>query len=328
MRSIVVWCLKNKSVVILATVLLVGSGAYATTQLNQELLPDIEFPIIAVATPVPAAGPELVDEQVTQPIESAIKNVSGVESTQSTSSQSFSVVLVEFGLDTDTDEAEDEIRRSLDSVSLPEQAAEPEVNRQSASSFPIMNISLAAGDGNLTDLTEYAQDEVMPLLEEVEGTANIDLVGGAEQQLRVNLDSGKLKENGIPADAVVGAISGANVNVPVGDVRIDGLSTPVRAESQLNDVDALKQLPLGLAGASAGALPSGEMPGEPGEPSGGGRPQRGLPGPRHPAHRRLADRLRAAHRPSRCCCKMSPRSKKSSQTSPASPGPTGSRASG
>lgn len=279
MRSIVVWCLKNKSVVILATVLLVGSGAYATTQLNQELLPDIEFPIIAVATPVPAAGPELVDEQVTQPIESAIKNVSGIESTQSTSSQSFSVVLVEFGLDTDTDEAEDEIRRSLDSVSLPEQAAEPKVNRQSASSFPIMNISLAAGDGNLTDLTEYAQDEVMPLLEEVEGTANIDLVGGAEQQLRVNLDSGKLKENGIPADAVVGAISGANVNVPVGDVRIDGLSTPVRAESQLNDVDALKQLPLGLAGASAGALPSGEMPGgESGEPSGGGASPAGTSG--------------------------------------------------
>ncbi|MGI8865121.1 MAG: efflux RND transporter permease subunit, partial [Rubrobacteraceae bacterium] len=85
MTRIVAWCLKNKSVVMLATVLLVGSGAYATTQLNQELLPDIEFPIVGVATAVPGAGPDLVDEQVTEPLESAIGSVAGIESTQSTS---------------------------------------------------------------------------------------------------------------------------------------------------------------------------------------------------------------------------------------------------
>ena len=272
MSSIIGWCLKNKSVVMLAAVLLIGSGAYATTQLNQELLPNIEFPTIAVSTPVPGAGPDLVDEQVTQPIESALKNVSGIESTQSTSSQGFSVVLVQFKLDTDIDKAESELRRSLGSASLPSQASNPEVNRQSASSFPIMNISLSAGDRDLTKLTKYAQNDVVPLLEDVKGTANVELVGGAEQEIRVTLDPDKLKEKGLPADAVVGAISGSNVNAPVGDVRIDGLSTPVRAESRLNDVDALKQLPLGLAGASAGASagapPSGGSSG--GAPGGGG----------------------------------------------------------
>ncbi len=264
MRSIVAWCLKNKSVVVLATVLLIASGAYATTQLNQELLPDIEFPAVGVATPVPGAGPDLVDEQVTQPIESAVGNISGIESTQSTSSQGFSIVLIEFSLDTDIDEAEDEIRRALDGVSLPSQSAEPEINRQSASSFPILNISLSTeNDGDLSELTEYAQDDVVPLLEEVEGTSGVDLVGGAEQEIQVNLDTGALEERGLPADAVVGAISSADVNAPVGDVRIDGLSTPVRAESQLNDVEALRQLPLGAAAAS-GAAPTG------GAPSGGG----------------------------------------------------------
>jgi multidrug efflux pump subunit AcrB len=56
MERIVRWCLKNKSVVILATVLLIGSGAYATTRLNQELLPNISFPIITISTPWPAPG--------------------------------------------------------------------------------------------------------------------------------------------------------------------------------------------------------------------------------------------------------------------------------
>ena len=286
MRSIVAWCLKNKSVVILATVLLIASGAYATTQLNQELLPDIEFPAVGVATPVPGAGPDLVDEQVTQPVESAIGNIAGIESTQSTSSQGFSIVLIEFSLDTDIDEAEDELRRVLDGVSLPSQAAEPEINRQSASSFPIMNISLSTeNDGDLADLTEYAQDDVVPLLEEVDGTAGVDLVGGAEQEIQVNLDTGVLKERGLPADAVVGAISGADVNAPVGDVRINGLSTPVRAESQLGDVEALKQLPIGAAGASAGAAaggaPTGAPSGESGAPPAGasGAPPSGTPPP-------------------------------------------------
>src|SRR3712207_9415200 len=79
MQAIVRWCLKNRSVVFLATIILIASGVYATTRLNQEELPDIEFPIVTVSTPVPGAGPDLVDEQVTQPIESAIDGVEGIE---------------------------------------------------------------------------------------------------------------------------------------------------------------------------------------------------------------------------------------------------------
>ena len=67
MDHIFSWCLRNKSVVFLATLLLIGSGIYATTRLNQEMLPDIEFAATAISTPVPGTGPEVVDEQVTRP---------------------------------------------------------------------------------------------------------------------------------------------------------------------------------------------------------------------------------------------------------------------
>jgi hydrophobic/amphiphilic exporter-1 (mainly G- bacteria), HAE1 family len=86
MEAVVRWCLKNRSVVVLGAVILIASGVYATTRLNQELLPDIEFPIVTVSTPVPGAGPDLVDEQVTQPVEVAVDDVDGIESIQSTSS--------------------------------------------------------------------------------------------------------------------------------------------------------------------------------------------------------------------------------------------------
>ncbi len=109
MGRIVSWCLNNKSVVFLATLLLIGSGIFATTRLNQELLPDVDFPVILLSTPVPGAGPDVVDEQVSQPIEGAIGGVEGVENVQTTSSQGFSVVAIEFGLDVDTEEAETEV---------------------------------------------------------------------------------------------------------------------------------------------------------------------------------------------------------------------------
>jgi HAE1 family hydrophobic/amphiphilic exporter-1 len=292
---IVSWCLKNKSVVFLATLLLIGSGVFATTRLNQELLPDVDFPVILISTPVPGAGPDVVDEQVSQPVEGAVTGVPGIESIQTTSSQGFSVVALEFGLDVDTEEAETEIQAALEGVTLPPQAVEPEVIRQSASEFPILNVSLAAEDGDLAALTSYTRDEVIPLLEDVEGVGRVELVGGAEDQIRVDLDPEALEENGLPAAAVVGAIGGANANAPVGTVEVEGLSTPVRVASELDSVQALENLLVGASGAagpppgviggasasaggSPGAGPGGSPGGSPGGGSPGGPPPSGLAG--------------------------------------------------
>src|SRR5215207_8184799 len=251
MEAVVRWCLKNKSVVLLAAVILIASGVYATTRLNQELLPEIEFPIVTVSTPVPGAGTDLVEEQVTQPVEAAVDDVEGIESIQSTSSAGFSVILIEFSLDTDTKEAEADLNSALDGITLPQQAEEPEVQTQSASEFPIMNVSLSAEEGELSNLTNYARDEAVPLIEDVEGVASADLVGGAERRIEVELDPRRLEETGLSADAVVGAISGAaGVNTPVGEVEIDGLSSPMRTTSGLADAEALAELPVGVAGAS------------------------------------------------------------------------------
>lgn len=267
MQGIVRWCLKNKSVVILAAAILIASGTYATTRLNQELLPDIEFPLITVSTPVPGAGPDVVDEQVTQPLQGAVEGIEGIESIQATSSPGFSVLVVEFGLDVDTEQAEDEINDALAGVSLPEQATAPEVARQSAAEFPILNVSLSAKDGDLARVTEYAEDEAIPLIEDVEGVASAELVGGSERQIEVDLKPAELEERGIPAEAIAGAISGSNVNVPVGNVGVEGLSTPVRTTSELTTVEQLRDLPIGVAGAAGGA-PSGTPAGASGAPVG------------------------------------------------------------
>ncbi|MDQ3251200.1 MAG: efflux RND transporter permease subunit [Rubrobacter sp.] len=279
MQRIVRWSLENKSVVILATILLIGSGAYATTRLNQELLPDISFPIITISTPVAGAGPDLVDEQVTQPVEDAIDGVEGIESVRSTSSEGFSVVLVEFDLDADTEEAESDLQAAIDGIQLPSQAGDPEVRSQSASQFPIMSLSLAAKDQDLADLTEYAEDDVVSAIEEVDGVASVDVIGGAERRIQVDLDPDELKEKGLSTDAVVGAISGARVDAPVGSVSVNGRETPVNTTSELGGISALEDLPVGVDGGdTGGALPaaSGDVP--EGAVPGTGSPPGGAPG--------------------------------------------------
>jgi HAE1 family hydrophobic/amphiphilic exporter-1 len=269
MQRIVRWCLKNKSVVILATILLIGSGVYATTRLNQELLPDISFPIITISTPMAGAGPDLVDEQVTQPVEDAIDGVQGIESIRSTSSQGFSVVVVEFDLDADTEEAESDLQAALDGIQLPSQAKAPEVKSQSASQFPILSLSLAAENQDLADLTSYAEDEVVSSIEEVQGVASVDVIGGAEKRIQVDLDPDKVKEKGLSTDAVVGALSGAEVDAPVGSVTVNGRETPVSTTSALGGIRPLKDLPVGVAGTPPAAdVPNAALP-SPSAPEGG-----------------------------------------------------------
>jgi HAE1 family hydrophobic/amphiphilic exporter-1 len=169
-------------------------------------------------------------------------------------------VVVEFDLDADTEEAEADLQSALDGIELPSQAGEPEVRSQSASEFPILSLSLAASDRDLADLTEYAEEEVVPSIEEVEGVASVDLIGGAEKRVEVELDPDKLKDKGLSTDAVVGAVGGAKVDVPVGSVPVDGLETPVRATSEVGAPKALEDLPVGVAGGATGA-PTGATPG-------------------------------------------------------------------
>jgi HAE1 family hydrophobic/amphiphilic exporter-1 len=145
MESLVRWCLKNKSVVILATVLLVGSGAYATACLNQELLPDIIFPIITISTPVVGGGARR-GGRAGHPAGRERHKWRGRD-------RSGSVHLLPgllrggrgVRLDADPEEAEANLQSALDGIEHPSQAGEPEVRSQLASEFPILSLSLAPG---------------------------------------------------------------------------------------------------------------------------------------------------------------------------------------
>ena len=243
-------------------------------------MPDISLPLITVNTVVPGAGPEAVDENVTEPIETAVSGIDGLDNVEGTSQQNISAVQVEFEYGTDLDAAETEVRSALDSASLPAQAQDPAVSQVATDDFPIQVISIAAddaetareesnedsdeddeelgdySDNDLRGLTGYVQDEVVAGLEEIEGVDSVDVVGGSEPAVNVELDQQSLADNGVSAQGVLGAINGSEIESPVGTGRVDGeqTSTPILAESELSGVDALEGL---LIPSGGGAPPSG-----------------------------------------------------------------------
>ena len=91
----------------------------------------------------------------------------------------------------------------------------------------------------------------------------MDIIGGAEKQIKVDLDPEKLKDKGLTTDAVVGAISGAEVDAPVGSVSVNGRETPINATSDLGGIGALEDLPVGVEGGTMGGTSTGATSGGP-----------------------------------------------------------------
>ena len=210
------FAVSKRSVTLLLAGALFIAGFLAWGNLKQELLPDIEFPVITVIAPLPGAGAADVAEQVTKPIERAISGVPRLESLQSTSANSLALVVAQFSFG---------IGRQGGPCG---HRAEPPDRRAAAECHPAGHRpehQLLAGDhrvdrshsqDGLADAAAIAQDEIRPALLGIEGVGSVDVTGGEEQRVLITLYPDKLTENGVshrPGDRRPG---GQQPDLPVG----------------------------------------------------------------------------------------------------------------
>jgi multidrug efflux pump subunit AcrB len=174
--------LRFKWVTIVLSIIVLVGGVFAVTQLRQELLPKIDFPqsvLLALNS-----GMELEDmlEQVTIPIEEAVRDIEGVVNVESTTSNGVSVVVVlnEFGIDLDA--TREEITDAVAEVALPEGMETPELLSFSFSDIPIAFMSVGSPNLSLDELKELAEAEIVPALEAVDEVADVQVSGGQELQ--------------------------------------------------------------------------------------------------------------------------------------------------
>lgn len=235
--------IKRPSLVIVMLALLIIGGLFSYTQLSYELIPKFEVKVVTVATVYPGASPAEVENTVSRKMEDAVSSLEGVKKIQSKSYESLSVVIIEFRADADVDYALNEAQRKINAIrsDLPEDIDEPSLSQFSLSDMPIMSMGLTA---NLTEneLYDLIDQRIQPELSRIPGVAQVNIIGGQEREIRVNLNQEKLEGYGLTIPQVQQVISLSNLDFPTGNLKTRENSTLIRLAGKINSVDELRNL--------------------------------------------------------------------------------------
>ena len=197
-------------------------GLSAGTRLGIDLLPEFDIPIVAVNTAYQGAGSLEAAEQVTEPIEDALATVPGVTDISSFSGEGFSFVIAQFVESVDVDQAAIDVKQRVDAIvdTLPEDAAEPVVQKFDPADQPILSVAVEAPGLPLIEIERIAEDAIEPRLQQVDGVADVAIVGPLERQVQVLLDPAALQSYGLSAGQVAAAIGAGSTVLPAGSLTI------------------------------------------------------------------------------------------------------------
>jgi HAE1 family hydrophobic/amphiphilic exporter-1 len=225
-------------------------GFFSLSRLKLDLMPDMEFPVIAIITSYQGAGPEAVEQLVSRPIEQAMASVQRVEEITSVSQQSNSMVLVKFAWGSKMDVAETNVRKNLEVFAqpkLPEDAGDPLVFAFDPSMQPVMMMAVQA-PGTAEHVRSLAEDDVAPYLSRVDGVASVDVIGGLKREIGVRVLPEWLEAYGISTAQVVGALRGANMLVPGGNLDQGDQDLAISTNAEFRSVDQIKDVVVGSKG--------------------------------------------------------------------------------
>ena len=246
---------KRSVTLLLAGALFVG-GIVAWGDLKQELLPDIEFPLITVIAAQPGSGAADVAEQVARPIERAIGALPRLERVQSTSTNSLALVVAQFSFGTDVPATRAAIEQNLARVGLPP-GVEPQVSALNVNAFPVIIAAVSAPDGiGLDTIATIARREIVPELQALDGVASADVTGGLERRLLVTLDPARLANAGVSMQQVVGVLQANNITLPGGQLPGESTKVPVSTIGRLTSVDDVEGLVVGFRQPSPTGQPT------------------------------------------------------------------------
>ena len=242
--------LANRAVVALITVIIAAFGFLSLGSLKQELIPSIEIPSAAIVTSYAGASPEVVDEQVSVPIENAVLGLENMESTTVTSTTGLSVIRVSFAYGTTTAQATERLNNAISKVqgSLP-QDAEPQVLSGSFDSVPIIVLAVAANDGDNEAIGRELEQSAPSIFQQVDGVRDVAVSGAVSKQINLTVNQVRLASNGLTQRDIATALTANGLVLPVGTLTDENGSIAIQMGSAVNTVEAIKDLP--LIGASS-----------------------------------------------------------------------------
>ncbi|MFC4118135.1 efflux RND transporter permease subunit [Nonomuraea zeae] len=265
--------LVNRTLVILIAVVLSAFGAFTIPQLKQQLLPSLAFPGAFVIAPYPGASPEIVEDQITKPIEDSFQGLTGMEQMTSTSKEGLAQIQVAFEYGTDIESSLNKMQQAISRVPLPENV-DPQVVAGNTDDIPVL--VLAVGDGgDERAMADKLRRIVVPELQGVEGVREAAVTGTRDEVVTIEPDAKKMALAGVSAAQIPEVLKANGTPIPAGTLTSDSKSLTVQVGTRVDSVAKLKALY--LTPAQPAATPAQQQPSQ-AQAQAQARPQTGQPG--------------------------------------------------
>ena len=235
--------LANRSVVALITAIIAIFGFVSLGSLKQELIPSIETPQAAIVTTYIGASPEVIDKQVSQPIDNAVRALDGLVSSTTTSQSNISIIRVEFEYGTSTSKVTEKLNAALAAVTLPTDA-KAKVLSGSFDSVPIIALGVSSNDGNNDKLAKTLASVASAEFGGISGVRDVTVSGVVEKRVNVKFNQAKLTANGLSSQSVISALQANGFVVPAGTINDGKGNISVEVGTPVNSLEDFKNLPL------------------------------------------------------------------------------------
>ena len=228
-------------VVLFSTLVLLGLLGYSL--LTYELLPKISSPVLTITTVYPGAAPSEVETAVSKKVENAISTLENLESTQAISQEGVSIVIATLVYGTDVDMALQDAQRKVNSIksTLPDDVKDPSLGKFSIDELPIMRLG-ASSDMDETKFTTLFDKTIQPELARIEGVGQVNVVGGENREIKINVNNDKLRYYNISILQISNAIARANLNFPTGSLKNTQQDVLVRLSGKFSSIEELSNL--------------------------------------------------------------------------------------
>ncbi|UFH54026.1 efflux RND transporter permease subunit [Spirosoma sp. KNUC1025] len=218
-------------------------GVLSYQQLSYNLLPKFEANVISVATTYRGASADEVETNVTKRIEDALSSLEGLDRMTATSQEGASIVIIQLKNGVDVTLAQQDAQRKIEQIInlLPDEVDRPILNKFSTDEIPVLRMGVTA---NLspTKLYDLIDNELKPQLSNVAGVGQVNVIGGNEREIQVNVDAEKLRAYGVSIGQVSQAINAANTSYPAGQLETQKSQYSIRFDASVETVNRLRTL--------------------------------------------------------------------------------------
>lgn len=238
--------IRRPSLIIVVFAVLSFMGVASYYSLPIELAPKFNPPLITIITVYPGASPAEVENAVSKPLEDAVSSLEGIDQVSVGSQENASFLGIEFEQTVDLDKAVLEVQRKINQVqaSLPRECKTPVVNKFALDELPVMRLAVSGTLGG-TDFLDLVKNRVVPDIAQLSGVAQVNVFGGEEREVKINLSSERLKQYGLSLLQVAQAIQMANLDFPTGKVSDEEGLMRIRLAGKFTNLDDIRNLVVG-----------------------------------------------------------------------------------